>query len=837
MWAAFGVPQSESTAAMIGSDVTVVGFANSQPFAKDYFLTAKSQCDYQSASSGVCPDSLLGDGSDNHVQLIYSQVDSGVAFVAWKRPLDSGDTQFDNPFSNSLRSYVYAMGPLTESSSGALPIVLYHGANRADPSFKLDLSKSPAEQCDFLSADNGGDNSGSNNNTDQCGVANIAGVTTFVVTTGTNYNYPNPPAWGLSYHINNFESPVLRVQRGVEYTFVIKATNQHPLYITNDIIGGRANADMETVEAGSETAWGTESEPYNLTWTPTDETPDVVYYQCWFHQKFGWRIQVEGMESDSSTNAPTTTAATTSGQTTTTTEYACDGACTCDHEYVGRYADFTSFQHRWGGRLTIVDDCTFRVDEFSYDGNAPAAYWWGASDTSQTALRMGFRLISSRRVSGAPNGGVTRTLMLDNGVTWDDVNVLAGWCETFNAVFGYVDLRTAMGGVNNNDGSDDDDSGEDSTCTASTRDDVDCMAQLSDDFTLHWRVNGENITMVAEFSNAPGWVGIGIPETSGLMIGSDAVIASDTIPPAPYDLNAKSLSGVVASTTRQIFDPSYQRNGTNVEVKFTRFLDNGASVITENDDVDFVWAIGQTNTLAFHGSSKGSFQVNLAESQTTATSASSSDLQSSRYFHAVCMSLAWAIILPLGPLFANALKHSKPVEKPMWFKMHLYCQLIGMAFSTVGFIYAIIRFRDSGLGEMHSHKNFGIVIMCLTWMQAGFAFVRPKPKATTKRAAWELAHWLLGRVLIVLGILNLLVGVQLLHDVSGEDRRAWFVGFATAFLVVYIIAEFTTKAFTHEIDLLDDDDDDPIREGDVSAMEKYKSEDSAFKNGATESSL
>lgn len=34
-----------------------------------------------------------------------------------------------------------------------------------------------------------------------------------------NKHYPNPPGWGLSYHVNGEESPVLEVVRGTTYTF------------------------------------------------------------------------------------------------------------------------------------------------------------------------------------------------------------------------------------------------------------------------------------------------------------------------------------------------------------------------------------------------------------------------------------------------------------------------------------------------------------------------------------------------------------------------------------------------------------------------------------------
>ncbi len=59
---------------------------------------------------------------------------------------------------------------------------------------------------------------------------------------GTNKNYPNPPGWGLSLHVNGFETPVLRVVRGVAYNFTIQAGETHPVYITDTIIGGGARA-------------------------------------------------------------------------------------------------------------------------------------------------------------------------------------------------------------------------------------------------------------------------------------------------------------------------------------------------------------------------------------------------------------------------------------------------------------------------------------------------------------------------------------------------------------------------------------------------------------------
>ena len=51
--------------------------------------------------------------------------------------------------------------------------------------------------------------------------------------------------WGIAYYINDTLIPVLRVRRGVTYTFIVEAGNDvndgpryHPFYISDSIDGG-----------------------------------------------------------------------------------------------------------------------------------------------------------------------------------------------------------------------------------------------------------------------------------------------------------------------------------------------------------------------------------------------------------------------------------------------------------------------------------------------------------------------------------------------------------------------------------------------------------------------
>ncbi len=112
-----------------------------------------------------------------------------------------------------------------------------------------------------------------------------------------NANYPNPPAWGYSYHLNGLESPSVRVVRGTTYTFRVEAGEQHPLYITDSSVGRGGGK----VYAGGPDSGGTPAEPFTLTWTPDATTPDRVFYQCFVHAKLGWEILVSNTPSGSET--------------------------------------------------------------------------------------------------------------------------------------------------------------------------------------------------------------------------------------------------------------------------------------------------------------------------------------------------------------------------------------------------------------------------------------------------------------------------------------------------------------------------------------------------------
>lgn len=107
--------------------------------------------------------------------------------------------------------------------------------------------------------------------------------------------------------------------------------------------------------------------------------------------------------------------------------------CDKTHSRVGYFGSFSTIAHNVSGRAEIIDDCTIRITEFSYDGGGPVVYFYAGNDhdySSDEAFLMGPKL----------NGTVFENdeiiIRLPNNKTLDDFNSLSVWCVEFTASFG-----------------------------------------------------------------------------------------------------------------------------------------------------------------------------------------------------------------------------------------------------------------------------------------------------------------------------------------------------------------------------------------------------------------
>lgn len=47
----------------------------------------------------------------------------------------------------------------------------------------------------------------------------------------------------------------------------------------------------------------------------------------------------------------------------------------CTAVMAGCTGEFVELSHATGGTITVIDDCTFRISQYSFDGEGPAVEW------------------------------------------------------------------------------------------------------------------------------------------------------------------------------------------------------------------------------------------------------------------------------------------------------------------------------------------------------------------------------------------------------------------------------------------------------------------------------
>ncbi|XP_015597232.1 protein Skeletor, isoforms B/C isoform X2 [Cephus cinctus] len=333
---AFGLSGREGKAEMVDGDVVVVGYdrATRSFFAEDYYMSDVAQCD---GKRGVCPDERVG--GKNDATLIHGERNNGITKVTYTRPMRTNELEKDKIIPDTDTSIIAAIGPL-------------NSRREANAHNKMDVTTEDI-RIDFTSTN---DHSCKNSLYDLPKIYDIdawppakLNDDTFsarIGPTGGKRGYERitgSPSWGIAWYINDLLIPELTVTRGQTYTFIVEGGNSptnparyHPLYITDSPEGGYAqkseaertkhkvyagvefdkegqpyptaagrycewthktidmSADSKTFESFFETLRleCEQGEPAKLVWTVQEDTPDLVYYQCYTHNNLGWKIHV-----------------------------------------------------------------------------------------------------------------------------------------------------------------------------------------------------------------------------------------------------------------------------------------------------------------------------------------------------------------------------------------------------------------------------------------------------------------------------------------------------------------------------------------------------------------
>lgn len=348
-WTAFGISGDKDRSAMVGADVAVIFVRrdHSRVSVSDYYLLSKAQC---SSNGGVCPDTRVGGTED--LQLVSARYENGIVDVVYSRKLATADSNDKTIAPTGRVAVVAAQGPTNMDQPDT---VLYHTMVVTRDDTFLQFNRNAERHCPPLApvlpapAEGrtvfGGRDIWKNFN-----------VTTFraqIGPTGGSRGYEKvtgQSGWGISWWINEELIPVLHVERGKTYTFVVEggvdpsnSARYHPFYITDSSKGGGSKENPavlgkpghlllagvvlnsenkvdvsngtgrycewqhKTVDMSDESdTWESfkqtlrlqcdSGQPGTFTWTPDKDTPKLVYYQCFTHYYLGWKIVVTDPE-------------------------------------------------------------------------------------------------------------------------------------------------------------------------------------------------------------------------------------------------------------------------------------------------------------------------------------------------------------------------------------------------------------------------------------------------------------------------------------------------------------------------------------------------------------
>jgi hypothetical protein len=110
---------------------------------------------------------------------------------------------------------------------------------------------------------------------------------------------------------------------------------------------------------------------------------------------------------------------------------------------IGWQATLSTLAHNVSGTVTIVDEDTFRVDNFRYDGGGLSVYFYLGAQETRPAFAAGLQV--GPQLLGHPYLGGEPPLVIDlpTGETLDGWNAITVWCVSAGVSFGQGTFATA----------------------------------------------------------------------------------------------------------------------------------------------------------------------------------------------------------------------------------------------------------------------------------------------------------------------------------------------------------------------------------------------------------
>lgn len=114
---------------------------------------------------------------------------------------------------------------------------------------------------------------------------------------------------------------------------------------------------------------------------------------------------------------------------------------------------------------------------------------------------------------------------------------------------------------------------------------------------------------------------------------------------------------------------------------------------------------------------------------------------------------------------------------------HTGIQSIGVILSVAGGAVALANF---GKEFRYTHERLGLSLFILAWTMPILGALRPN-RGHPFRQFWYALHWLIGTATVILGFINIYIGLHVYELISSSSLRTWNILFSIQLSVMGLI--------------------------------------------------
>ncbi|PRQ17410.1 putative DOMON domain, cytochrome b561/ferric reductase transmembrane [Rosa chinensis] len=299
-----------------------------------------------------------------------------------------------------------------------------------------------------------------------------------------------------------------------------------------------------------------------------------------------------------------------------------------------------------------------------------------------------------------------------------------------------------------------------------------------------WKDEHDVVTIVLSGMYEMNWIGVGVSR-DGKMVGASAVVGwlrgkdSNSSVIKKYFLEGQSSDQFVPDKGDLEFGkaaPTMLLQDTTIYLAFQLQFANGitrqpfifAAGIGKPGDNNILpkYAFNTSMTVDF---SKGTFTLGYV------------DISKVKLSHGILAIVGWGIFIPLGVALARYLRDLEP----LWYYLHSSVQFVGF-FVGLAAVAVGKSLYDRIDADFLYHRAIGYTVLSLSVLEVCQFVMRPSSSSNV-RYYWNLAHYWVGRITILLGPVNILIGLYCGN--GGEKLKITYLCVLVFFVVAALLLE------------------------------------------------